>query len=681
MTTGNKSTSAAAGSASGSTANAPVPARVGGLFAQAQLSSVLDVSAWPVASFSVDQAIEEEQQRGAAMAVVDIRSVQVGNLLVPVRFDDACGPVAPGSSVSLLVENYAFLSVTSTSGDVVGVEVTIALSNPPSTQHAELARYNKLGAKFILNKSAQTKVAVLTVFGMDLLGQLDHNLRSGPAARFGKNAPHCDLVDAITGMFSSPKPGGGVVPRLRLEGFEVESMDGRIYKCSTKSAGQDRLVDLAGGVRVMTEARVVTMIKNLKFDGAHFRERLEYYSQEHSALPVGHEMKSAGALPQLEHLPILQAANSLIFEEFVHVRMHAHNQVKLGWQDFGEGSWSHLKDESTMEGKKRLHSMVERFQEVAAMVWNEVFVDVAESVGRAYKDKSYPFRRFHDGMASVLLWGVIATWSHDLHNSMVSSVSGASLHSPLLAKQALQAGFEAAMAHMYKGTGPWIVSPSEDYYLHGGVAARLVYRSTTRDKRPMKSALKKSKGKVLSDSSTVASGTSLSSADVRKVSTKRKRAGKKSAKAKTGKPKKVRLQEADSEAESMPSRSSGESSDSTASKARERLVIKTTALNAKIRGTSKLPKAPVAPAAGAAKSVCLFWLAAQLSLKDEDGEIMTCNREAKGLPCYGRHDDKGLKGVTAKECLGRVEKARISEEKKAIFVAGIEAAKTAGTIK
>ena len=86
------------------------------------------------------------------------------------------------------------------------------------------------------------------------------------------------------------------------------------------------------------------------------------------------------------------------------------------------------------------------------MTWNEVFADVAECVGRAYKDKSYPLRRYHDGMTSVLLWGVIATWSHDLHNAMMSSVSGASLSTPLMAKKALQAGFENSIAHMYAGT-------------------------------------------------------------------------------------------------------------------------------------------------------------------------------------------------------------------------------------
>ena len=364
------------------------------------------------------------------------------------------------------------------------------------------------------------------------------------------------------------------------------------------------------------------------------------------------------------------------------MRVHAHNQERIGWQDFAEGTWFHFKDASTMEGKKCIHSLVERFQEVAAMVWNEVFFDVAESVGRAYKDKTYPFRRFHDGMASVLLWGVIATWSHDLHNSMVSSVSGAPLHSPLLAKQALQAGFEASMSHMYKGTGPWIISPSEDYYLHGGVAARLVYRSTTRGKLPKKSALKKQKEKVPSDSSSVASGATLSSVEVRKSANKRKRTSKKLKKAKAGKTKekRVRLQEADSTAESGTGRSSGESSESSASKARERLVEKTTALNAKIRGTSKLLKAPGAAAGGAPKGVCLFWLAGQLALMDENGEPMTCHKEDQGIPCFLRHE-KSLKAVSSKECLGKLDKARISEEKKAIFKAGIEAAAAAGTIK
>ena len=615
------------------------------------------------------------------MAIVDIRSLQVGNLVVPVRFDERCGPVPPGSSVSLLLDNYAFLSVTSTSNEVVGVEVTVSLA-PPVSQPVELARFATLGGRFILKKSVQTKVAVLTAFGLDLLSQLASDLRTGPAARFGRNAPHCDLGDAITGMFISPKVGG-VQSRFRLEGFEVESMDGMIFKCSTKAAGQDRLVELTATVRVMSEGRVGTLIKNLKFDGAHFRERLEYYSQEHSALPSGHEMKSAGALPQLGHLPILQAGNAVFLEELVHVRFHAHNQEKIGWQDFAEGAWSPLKDESTMEGKKRIHGMVERFQEVAAMIWNEAFADVAECVGRAYKDKTYPLRRFHDGMTSVLLWGVIATWSHDLHNSMVSSVSGARLNSPLLAKQALQAGFEATVAHMYAGTGPWIVSPSEDYYLHGGVAARLVYRSTTRGKLPKKSALKKNKEKgTASDSGSLASGASLSSVEKKRASKKRKRESKKPKGAGKTKEKKTRFQDLDSEVESTRSDSTGNSSDSSASRARERIVLKTTALNAKGGGKpDKSGKNTSTPGASRAKSVCIFWLAEQLSLNDEDGVAMTCRRLEKGLTCYGRHEDKGLKAITAKECLTRLETAKIGDAKKDILKAGIAAAVSAGSFK
>ena len=121
MVTGNKSMSGSGVSSNSSAVNGPVQPRTGGLFAQAQLSPVLDGLIWQVPEFSVDPTIEEEKQRGAAMAVVDIRTLQVGNLVAPVRFDERQGPVAPGSSVSLLVDNYGFLSVTSTCGDVMGV--------------------------------------------------------------------------------------------------------------------------------------------------------------------------------------------------------------------------------------------------------------------------------------------------------------------------------------------------------------------------------------------------------------------------------------------------------------------------------------------------------------------------------------------------------------------------------
>ena len=48
--------------ASGSVSNVPAVAK-GGLFAQAEKSPVLDLAAWPGADYSVNQSLENEQQR------------------------------------------------------------------------------------------------------------------------------------------------------------------------------------------------------------------------------------------------------------------------------------------------------------------------------------------------------------------------------------------------------------------------------------------------------------------------------------------------------------------------------------------------------------------------------------------------------------------------------------------
>ena len=603
------------------------------------------------------------------MTIVDIRSLQVGNIIVPTQFDDSTGPVAPGSSITKLVDSIAFLSVTSDCGEVVGVEVTVVIDKPPTHQHPELVRFNDIGSKFILSKAVQKKVAVMTTFGLEILSQADTNLRTGPASRFGKGAPHSNLGDA-TGMFISPKVGGHL-SRIRLDGFEVESRDGIIFSCSTKAAGQDRLVALAATVRVMNGPRLLALIKNLLFEGDHFRERLEYYAQEHGSLPAGHEMKSAGSLPHLVHLPIFQASHRGMFEEFVHLRFHAYNQEKLGWQDLAEGAWSPLKDESTMEGKKRIFGMVERFQEVAATVWNDSFGDVAASFCAAYRDRNYPLRRFHDGMTSVILWGVVATWAHDLHHALESSVSGTALSTPQLAKAALQKGFESSMAHMYAGTGPWIVSPSEDYYLHGGVAPRLVYRSTTRGKKPGKSSLKRA---AATDAGSVSSTTSTVSGDRKK---KRKKA-KKSTEGTPRKERRVRLQDLDSGGEERRSDGSDDGSLSTDPSvlAERRKVVKNTARNAK---PDKAKKGGPAPSKTA--RVCVFWLAHQLALKDELGVNITCHREDKGQTCFARHA-ADLKAITAKECLESTKVAKgISEDRRAAFKAGIELAEAAGSFQ
>ena len=94
----------------------------------------------------------------------------------------------------------------------------------------------------------------------------------------------------------------------------------------------------------------------------------------------------------------------------------------------------------------------------------------------------------------------------------------------------------------------------------------------------------------------------------------------------------------------------------------------------------KTDKQPAGGEVPRVKGVCLFWLGGQLGLLDDDGGPMSCHRVDRGLTCFGRHEEKGLKGVSAK-VLARLETAKIHEDKKVAIKAGVEAAIAAGTLK